>query len=104
VLAGVAGGYLPWFLYQHRTIFEFYAVAFVPWVVLAVTYCLGLLLTPGAPRTPGAAGPPGRGRAVLAAAVVLAAVLAFWYFYPVLSAQVVPHETWRGRMWLPSWI
>ena len=46
ILAGLAAGYLPWFHYQDRTIYTFYAVAFVPWVVLAVTYCLGLLLGP----------------------------------------------------------
>ena len=46
VLAGIAGGYLPWFLYTERTIYTFYAVAFVPWVVLTLTYVLGLVLGP----------------------------------------------------------
>jgi len=51
ILSGLLAGYLPWFLYQDRTIFSFYAVAFVPWVVLALTYVLGLLLGPAdAPR------------------------------------------------------
>ena len=43
ILAGYAGGYLPWFLVGDRTIFQFYAVAFVPYVVLAVTYVLGMI-------------------------------------------------------------
>ena len=30
ILAGLAAGYLPWFDYQNRTIYTFYAVAFVP--------------------------------------------------------------------------
>ena len=34
----------PWFNYQHRTIYSFYAVAFEPWVVLAVVFVLGLVL------------------------------------------------------------
>ena len=44
VLAGLAGGYLPWFNYQHRTIYSFYSIAFEPWVVLGVVFVLGLVL------------------------------------------------------------
>ena len=44
VLAGVAAGYLPWFMYPERTIFFFYAVSFEPFLVLALVYCLGLVL------------------------------------------------------------
>ena len=44
ILAGVAAGYLPWFPFAFRTIFSFYAVAFVPFLVLAVTMCLGLVI------------------------------------------------------------
>src|SRR6476619_8063446 len=42
ILAGLAGGYLPWFNYQHRTIYSFYSIAFEPWVVLAVVFVIGL--------------------------------------------------------------
>ncbi|GAA3509990.1 hypothetical protein GCM10022262_37220 [Georgenia daeguensis] len=41
ILAGYAAMYLPWFAYAHRTIFTFYAVAFVPYVVLCLTFVLG---------------------------------------------------------------
>ncbi|MFP5312711.1 MAG: dolichyl-phosphate-mannose--protein mannosyltransferase, partial [Actinomycetes bacterium] len=44
VLAGIAAGYLPWFLYPERTMFYFYAVSFEPFLVLALVYCLGLVL------------------------------------------------------------
>lgn len=37
ILAGYAAMYLPWFQYTDRTIFQFYSVAFVPYVVLALT-------------------------------------------------------------------
>ena len=46
ILAGIAAAWLPWFTYQERTIFTFYAVVFAPYVILAVTYCLGLILGP----------------------------------------------------------
>jgi dolichyl-phosphate-mannose--protein O-mannosyl transferase len=99
VLAGLAGGYLPWFVFAERTIYTFYAVAFVPYVVLALTLVLGLVL--GRPdarpdrRLTGAA---------CAGAVVLLAVVTFAWFYPVLSDTLIPHSSWVDRMWLPSWI
>ena len=40
-LVGYAGLYLPWFLYGKRTIFTFYTVAFVPFVVLVLVLSLG---------------------------------------------------------------
>jgi dolichyl-phosphate-mannose-protein mannosyltransferase len=99
ILAGLVAGYLPWFNYQDRTIYTFYAVAFVPWIVLALTFALGLVLGPPTAdprrRMYGAVG---------AGAVVLLAVLAFAFFYPVLTAQVIPRSDWSTRMWLPSWI
>ena len=41
-------GYVPWFFFQERTVYSFYAVAFVPFLVLAVAQCLGLVI--GGPR------------------------------------------------------
>ncbi len=99
VLAGIAAGYLPWFLYQERTIFTFYAVIFVPFLALAVAYALGMVLGP-----PGA---PPRRRALgagLAGAVVVAAVGAAAFFWPVWTADVIPYSSWRTRMWWGSWI
>lgn len=40
-LIGYIGLYLPWFMYLNRTIFTFYTVAFVPFVVLVLTLVLG---------------------------------------------------------------
>ncbi len=98
-LAGMAGGYLPWFAFQGRTIYSFYGVAFVPWLVLAVTLCLGLVVgsaTAGSTRrTVGAA---------RAGGYVLVVALNFFWFYPVLAGQVVPYAEWADRMWFRSWI
>jgi dolichyl-phosphate-mannose-protein mannosyltransferase len=99
ILAGFAGGYLPWFNFQHRTIFSFYEVAFVPFVVLAVTYVLGLGI--GGPEV----SPRRRQIGLLAAGVfVVASVACFAFFYPIYTAQVIPNSQWQMRMWLPSWI
>lgn len=99
VLAGVAAGYLPWFLYQERTIYFFYAVAFVPYLVLAVTMCLGLLL-----GGPGATPARRQWGAAAGGAYVLLAIVNFWWLLPVLSAEVIPYADWAARMWWKSWI
>ena len=53
VLAGIAAGWVPWLLYLDRTIFTFYAVVFVPFVVMAVAMTLGSILGPAdAPDAP----------------------------------------------------
>ena len=55
ILTGIAAGYLPWLLYLGRTVFQFYTIAFEPFLVLALTAAIALLL--GSPRDPeGAAG------------------------------------------------
>ena len=99
ILAGVLAGYVPWFMFQERTIYSFYAVAFVPWLVLAVTYVLGMVIGPP-DATP-------RRRTVgigAAGAYVVASVVLFFWFWPIYTAQVIPYAEWAKRMWLPSWI
>jgi dolichyl-phosphate-mannose--protein O-mannosyl transferase len=66
---------------------------------MGLTYALGLVLGPSDadPRRRQWGG-------VLAGAVVVTAVLAFWVFLPILSAQVIPQPAWSDRMWLVSWI
>ncbi|WP_354640057.1 dolichyl-phosphate-mannose--protein mannosyltransferase [Kitasatospora camelliae] len=99
VLAGVAAVYLPWFRYQQRTIFSFYMVALVPFLCLAVALTLGALLGP-----PGC--PPRRRRIGAAAAglVVLGVVGCFAFFHPLYTAEVIPMDDWRARMWFPTWV
>jgi dolichyl-phosphate-mannose-protein mannosyltransferase len=99
VLLGVAAGWLPWFLFSDRTQFYFYAVSFVPFLVLSITLCLGLVIGPARAsalrRTTGAA---------VAGAYLLAVLLDFVYLYPILSAQVIPYSQWLARMWYHGWI
>ena len=98
IVVGVAAGYLPWFFYQERTIYNFYAVVFAPFVVLAVTYMIGMIL--GSSPDPLAR----RNRAIAAGFVVLVAVGVFFYMLPVLDATVIPEDAWRSRMWFSTWI
>ncbi len=99
IACGIAAGYLPWFMYQERTIFFFYAVVFVPFLCLAVAMLIGAIL-----------GPPGCGerRRVIGAAgagvLVLLIAWNFIYFWPLYTGTSIPIDDWRSRMWLDTWV
>lgn len=99
ILAGVGAGYLPWFLYPERTTFFFYAIVFEPFLILALVYCLGLALGPAdAPEWR-------RRRGIYAVGLFAAAAVALSaFFLPVWTAETIPYDLWRLRMWMPSWI
>jgi dolichyl-phosphate-mannose--protein O-mannosyl transferase len=102
VLVGVAAGWLPWFwfaLHDHRTEYYFYAIAFLPFMVIAITLCLGLIMGPvTAPAGRRALGAVGVG------AYLLLVLANFAFMYPVLAAQVLPYDFWHQRMLFNSWI
>lgn len=99
IACGIAAGWVPWFFYQERTIFLFYAVVFVPFLCLAVAMMIGAML-----------GPPGsdeRRRAIGAIGAGVLVLLIIWnfiYFYPLYTGTPIPVEDWRNRMWLDSWV
>ncbi|UXY20287.1 phospholipid carrier-dependent glycosyltransferase [Streptomyces cynarae] len=99
IACGVAAGYLPWFLYQERTIFYFYAVVFVPFLCLAVAMMIGALLgPPGADERRRIAGAAGAG------VLVLLIAWNFIYFWPIYTGTAIPIDSWRARMWLDTWV
>ncbi|WP_329344198.1 phospholipid carrier-dependent glycosyltransferase [Streptomyces sp. NBC_00663] len=99
ILCAVAAGYLPWFLYQDRTIFAFYAVVLVPYLCLAVTMTLAALLGP-----PGATESRRTRGAIAAGVIVLLIAWNFIYFFPIYTGQTIPYADWHARMWLDTWI
>ncbi|MEZ0024092.1 dolichyl-phosphate-mannose-protein mannosyltransferase [Kitasatospora sp. MAP12-15] len=116
VLAAVAAGYLPWLLYQGRTLFSFYTVEFVPFLCLAVAMLLADLGAVRAVGAPGALGSPGAlgalgalgsRRAVRLVAVgvlVLAVAADFAWFLPLYTGQAESTTAWESRIWFDSWI
>jgi dolichyl-phosphate-mannose-protein mannosyltransferase len=101
-LLGVAAGWLPWIWYawhDNRTEFYYYAVAFEPFMIIAITLCLGLIIGPTR-SAPGrrAMGAIGAGSYLIAVLVNLA------YLYPVLTAEIIPFSAWMSRMWFHRWI
>jgi dolichyl-phosphate-mannose--protein O-mannosyl transferase len=97
ILVGFAAGYLPWFLTPERTMFLFYALPSVPFMVLALTFCAGQVL--------GRASPHSRRSvvgAVLVGGYLCLTTLNFFYFYPVLAGQNITYAQWQDRMWFQN--
>lgn len=99
VLTGVVVTYVPWLLYPERTIFQFYTIAMLPFMVLALTFALRDIARGGRGgpirRTSGQ-------RVVIVFLVFVVLVSAFWY--PILTATSVPYDFWRLHNWLQSWV
>jgi dolichyl-phosphate-mannose--protein O-mannosyl transferase len=99
IVCGIAAGYLPWFLYQERTIFLFYAVVFLPFLCLAVAMMIGAIVgRPGSSDARRVAGATGAG------VLVLLIAWNFIYFWPLYTGQAIPIDDWRSRMWLDTWV
>ena len=95
VVLGITAGYLPWFFFQQRTVFTFYAVIFEPFMVLAIVYCVKLLLDSSLKS--------GVWQGLVAAFVVII-FLNFIYFLPLFTGEVITYDAWLHRMWMSSWI
>jgi dolichyl-phosphate-mannose--protein O-mannosyl transferase len=99
VVLAVLAGWLPWLGFQGRTIFTFYAVAFVPFL------CIVLALTLGAVLGPRDALPWRRMTgAGIVTVFLVACVLVSWFFYPIWTGDVIPYSAWQIRMWFPTWV
>ena len=97
-LAGVAAGWLPWFVFAGRSQYSYYAVSFEPFVILALVLCIGLALGRGdAPRWRRVTG------IVITVGYLIAVAVNFGYLYPVLTGEPVSHSAWLARLWFSGW-
>ncbi|MHC5797417.1 dolichyl-phosphate-mannose--protein mannosyltransferase [Lacisediminihabitans sp. FW035] len=98
ILMGTVAGYLPWLLYSDRTIFQFYAIVFEPYLILGLVFVIGLIL---GTRTD-ATWRRTRGIGVVTVFVFLV-VLVSAFFYPIWTGLQVPEIFARLHYWLPGW-
>jgi dolichyl-phosphate-mannose--protein O-mannosyl transferase len=99
VLVGIAAGYLPWLLYLGRTVFQFYAIAFEPYLILALTAALMTLL--------GTAGDPESRRVGgirVVGAFLAGCLLLSLFFLPIWTGAEIPRWYLNMHFWFPSWI
>jgi len=95
ILLGVAAGYLPWMLYLQRTVFQFYVIAFEPFMIMALVYALAWIWRSATSR-----------KVLLRAYAGFAfAALAFsLFFLNIWLGTWTPYWYWYLHMWIPSWI
>ena len=89
LLVVVGASYLPWFAFQNRTMFSFYAIAFEPFLLLCLVYLVSKIAKYQ------------RKIVISISAIVL---INFIYFLPVFLGLTITYNSWHDRMWLPSWI
>nr|WP_239159162.1 glycosyltransferase family 39 protein [Actinoplanes humidus] len=104
ILTGAAAGLLPWFYYaikDGRTMFSFYALPALPFLILAVVYALGAIMTPPEGMATGSGRTDRQLIGVVVAGVYVTLVaLCFAYFYPLFVGQIIPYDSWLSRLWL----
>jgi dolichyl-phosphate-mannose-protein mannosyltransferase len=96
---GVLAGWATWLPWPARTKFFYYALEFEPFIIIAIVLCLGLIIGPATATL--------RRRAIgatVAGIYVLAVLILFWYFYPILAARIIPYQDWLSHMWYSGWI
>jgi dolichyl-phosphate-mannose--protein O-mannosyl transferase len=103
LLLAIAAGIIPWTFYPTRTMFYFYTLPALPFMVLAVTMVLGMVLG----SRVGTVEPDKDRRMVGAVAVACYLLLigvTFAYFYPIYTGEQITYSSWHARMWFDSWI
>lgn len=97
ILMGVVAGYVPWLMYLNRTVFQFYGIVYEPYMILAITFVVSIILSISEPYK------RSTGIAILTVLGILTALLSI-FFYPLWSGMQIPYWYWHIHMWLPSWI
>lgn len=95
---GVASSWLPWFQYADRPIFSYYSIVMLPFMIIALSLALGMIIGPRKPAERRLIG------AVIAGAFIVAVVANFAYFWPIYTNGLLEHGDWMNRMWFSRWI
>ncbi len=95
IFLGIIGGYVPWLFLMNRTIFEFYVIAFEPWIIF--------ILVAGLKAWKDHSDSPKLARGFILGFLWLC-VLGSVFFYPIWSGIWEGYDFWKLHMWLPSWI
>ena len=98
-VVGMLSLWLPWERDDTRPIFLFYASAFFPFVVIAITLLLGEILgrapVGSTRRTVGT---------IVAGSFIVLVLLNFAWFWPIWTNELLTDSEWRDRIWLERWI
>jgi dolichyl-phosphate-mannose-protein mannosyltransferase len=98
-LVGLAVTYLPWLMFPDRTIFQFYTVVMMPFLVLALAMTLRIIA--GRREDPLHRRRSGERTVMIFLAFV---VLVSAFFLPLWTGMSVPYEFWLLHNWMPGWV
>jgi len=96
---GALSTWLPWLQYDDRPIFIFYAIAILPFLVIALTLSIGTLIGPS--RLPS---PRRTAGVVVGGAFVVLTLVNFAWFWPIWTNGLLTHSEWLDRVWFSRWI
>ena len=100
IVYGVAAGYLPWFFFQQRTVFTFYAIIFEPFIILALVYCARIFIE----SQQRISEKHKQSAYVVIAIIFLVIAASFIYFLPLFMGTNITYSDWLAHMWFQSWI
>ncbi|UTT51943.1 dolichyl-phosphate-mannose--protein mannosyltransferase [Microbacterium maritypicum] len=98
-LVGLAVTYVPWLMFPDRTIFQFYTVVMMPFLVIALAMTLRIIA--GTREDPLHRRQSGERTVMIFLAFV---VLVSAFFLPLWTGMSVPYEFWLLHNWLPGWV
>ena len=99
VVVGIAATWLPWLRYADRPIFSYYSITILPFLVLGATLLLGEILGP--------VDASARRRAIgatIAGSVLVLTLIAFIFFWPIWTDELISNADWAKRMFFKRWI
>ncbi|MBO3662134.1 dolichyl-phosphate-mannose--protein mannosyltransferase [Microbacterium stercoris] len=115
-LLGLALTWGPWLLYPERTIFQFYTVTMLPFLLILLALALGWLAREREPLVLEGATVSERAYVTRHAATatrawrtsvgvfLLIAVVVGLFFLPLATGLLQPYALWYAHMWVPGWI
>jgi dolichyl-phosphate-mannose-protein mannosyltransferase len=102
-------GWFVWFPDAKRTKFLFYMAPLVPFLIIAVTLGLGVMLGPAVRRTGDVLRDQRSHRrrqwGIAGVSAYLGLVVVdFAWMWPIFTAGLLTYDSWHAHMWLPSWV
>ena len=98
-VVGVLASWLPWIPNDGRPIFSYYAIALLPFTILAIVLCLGTMI--------GDARASERRRmwgTAVAGGFVVLVIVNFAWFWPIYTGELITTSQWLDRIWFKRWI
>ncbi len=97
-IVAMASTWLPWFKYDDRPLFFFYAICIIPFTVTILAIWLGRILGPVDNHDRRRIG------AIIVGTAMALVAADFAFIHPILTDTLMTRKAWLARMWFRSWI